>query len=188
MTAALKSDGGFSLVEVLVGLAIASVVVMGIGGLMSLAISVRASADEGNRVQRALVDLQAILHLAREATDLNIAHVADFEFSLQPVGTVSDEAPAIVQTLSLSEGSGKTMLELVRGDRHSAADLSAFEAAGLEYLTVDPDMKWQVADRIGAGHVIGARLRLQLRERVWRPLIWMVSPFETQLAVSRRSS
>jgi hypothetical protein len=174
MKPASTPDGGFSIIEVLVALALCSLVVMGIGGLVSLAVQARSSVDETAKVQVALVDLQAILLLTGEATNLAVVKptAEGFDLVIPKVGAASE----ISRRVELSASDGR--LELTRGDRIAIADLSVFDSAALEYLALDPDPAWMSGDALMQSMPVGARLRLELKDRVWRPLVWMISPFE----------
>ncbi|MBI4924136.1 MAG: prepilin-type N-terminal cleavage/methylation domain-containing protein [Devosia nanyangense] len=170
-----SADAGFSILEVLVALAIASLVTMAIGGLFVLASTVHGRVDEAERVETALLDVQGLLRIASDAVDLMIARPAADGFALVDANPGAGASPGNDQNLSLRS----KRAELARPDSAAAADLSIFEKASLEYLTVAAEgAVWKSAETLGGGKPVAVRFRLQLHARVWRPLIWIASSLD----------
>lgn len=164
------NDAGFSLVELLVAIAITSMVVLAIGGLLTLGVRVKDRGDEAMTVQIALMDVEALAGLADGEVGFALAKPTDDGFELE-------RRDGLTWSMALA---GEAV-ELRRGERISRALLSAFERVSLEYLAVTGKAgAWVEARRIGATTAsIAVRLRLQRGERVWRPLMWIAdSPAE----------
>jgi type II secretory pathway pseudopilin PulG len=171
-------DGGFSILEILVALALSSLVIMALGGLLSLVIKARTGIDEGTRIERALIDLQSILRLTGEAAGLTIADPDDAAFTLMVASAGPDHPAEVSSRVTLEVTPQTKVLALQRGNRNTHADISVFDSVALEYLHTGSEPVWGHADSVVAGPIIAARLRLAFRSRVWRPLLWIVSPFE----------
>jgi prepilin-type N-terminal cleavage/methylation domain-containing protein len=180
MMRATQSDRGFSVLEVLVALAIASTAMVALGALFQLAMRVSETMATSKRVHTALLDLQGVLQVLEEKQD-EVHGATGRSFDL-----TSPNAEAIAHvTLGAENAEGRELL--VSGPSGSTrADLAIFEDARLEYLyRIEPStLRW--AEAVPAPDaVLGARLRLTLGERVWRPLIWIVSPIDPRtLAVA----
>jgi prepilin-type N-terminal cleavage/methylation domain-containing protein len=172
----LPSDAGFTIIELLVAVAIASLVVIGIGGLFAIGSQVRSRAADNVAVQTALIDLQAMMSLATSELGLAITTPSDAGFGLA----------VLERTRTGLEGWGVHLIrspsnleiELRRGNNASSVNLSAFDTATLEYLDVTSHSPKWVGVTGGQGdEVRAARLRLGLGARVWRPLIWIPSNY-----------
>jgi hypothetical protein len=171
-----SADAGFGILEVLVALAIASLVTMAIGGLLVLASTVHGRVDEAERVETALLDVQGLLRIATDSVGLMIVRPAADGFALVDASPVAGSSPADDQNLLLRSKDASKRVELARNGSAAAADLSIFEKASLEYLTVAAEgAVWKPAATIGGGKPVAARFRLQLHARVWRPVIWLAS-------------
>lgn len=167
-----RTDSGFTIVELLVAVAIASLVVIGIGALFAVGSQVRDRAKDSTAVQSALVELQALATLATSEVGLAIVTPSETGFALAPLEV--GRAGLDGWEVQLIRASSDARLQLRRGSNTSSVDLAAFDAVGIEYLVVGS----QSADWVGGVSVAGtetraARLRLGLGPRVWRPLIWI---------------
>jgi prepilin-type N-terminal cleavage/methylation domain-containing protein len=167
-----RPDAGFSIIELLVAIAIASLVVIGIGALFAIGSQVRDRGTDSAAVQSALIDLQALATLATSEVGLTITTPSDAGFALTPLeaGRAGFEGWEV----RLTRPSPEARLELRRGSNASSVDLATFDAVSIEYLVVGS----QSTDWVGGASTAGteiraARLRLGLGARVWRPLIWI---------------
>lgn len=164
-----RGDAGFSIVELLVAIAITSLVVLAIGGLLTLGLKVRERADENMNIEAALVDLHALATLAGSEVGMSLRAAGDEGFELERGETLR-------WMVALDEGPDAPAIELRRGERASLVELSGFEAVSLEYLVPMGAMAdWVTPARTGGQPPLAARLRLSSGDRVWRPLVWIAS-------------
>jgi prepilin-type N-terminal cleavage/methylation domain-containing protein len=166
------ADAGFSLLEILVALAIASLVAMAIGGLFALTGTLRTRLSETAQLEAALVDVQGLAQLLSAEIGLRLADPAADGFELVRPDPIAGNQPAPLAQLRLAQGK---RLEVTQATRVATAEVVAFESTGLEYLVRAPGgaMKWQPASAANSAAPIAVRLRLVLRDRVWRPLLWV---------------
>lgn len=173
MRHATQSDRGFSVLEVLVALAIASTAMVALGALFQLAMRVSETIATSKRVHTALLDLQGVLDVLGETRD-EAHNTSGQSFDLT---SPRDED---VAHITLAAGGAENRELLITGSSGSTrADLTVFDEAKLEYLhRVEPaTLRW--VEAVPASDlVLAARLRLKLGERVWRPLVWIVSPID----------
>lgn len=166
------ADAGFSLLEILVALAIASLVAMAIGGLFALTGTLRARVSETAQLEAALVDVQGLAQVLSREVGLRLADPAADGFELaRPDPIASDHAVPLAQ-LRLPENG---RVEVTDATRVATAELVSFESAALEYLVRAPSggMTWQTNGAGNNAAPVAVRLRLALRDRVWRPLLWI---------------
>ncbi len=167
-----RPDAGFTIIELLVAVAIASLVVIGIGALFAITGQLRDRAADSTAVQAALVDLQALATLADSEVGLSIATPSEAGFALAPLQP--GQAQLGNWEVRLIPTAPDARLELWRGSNASSVDLAAFDAVGIEYLVVgSQSAAWTGGASIGGADVRAARLRLTLGSRVWRPLLWI---------------
>lgn len=165
-------DAGFTIIELLVAVAIASLVLIGIGGLFAVGAQVRDRAADNAAVQSALIELQALLSLATSEVGLKAAAPADTGFALDVVAERRVELEG--WSVALQRPPSGPRVELQRGASTSSVDLTAYDAAALEYLVVSSDTpSWVSAVEVAGAEIRAVRLRLELGARVWRPLIWI---------------
>ncbi len=167
--AAPPPDAGFSLIEVLVALVIASFVVMAIGGLYVLTGTLRSRATEAAQVEDTLVDLQGLQSALGDDVALTIDAPRPDGFTLAPSTTRTG------RPLQLRLTAAPLRIDLTSTSRTSGVDLSPFAEAAIEYLVrgADGRANWG-AGPVTSGQPLAARLRLALHGRVWRPLLWIV--------------
>jgi prepilin-type N-terminal cleavage/methylation domain-containing protein len=168
--ASAPSDAGFALVEMLVALAIAALVSMAIGGLFVAVSSVRDRIAEAEEVQRALLDVEAVGQRVSQRMDVAMINpsVSGFDLS-QKDGDAVDHV-----VLDLRQ---RRSMRFVVGERQLTADLAQFTDVKLEYLLrVGAQLLWKQANALAGQSPLAARLRLGLKGRVWRPLVWAAPP------------
>ena len=171
MTYAMGDDG-FSIVELLVAIAITSFVVLAIGGLLTLGLRVKERVDENGAVQSALIDLQGLAALAASEVGFVANTIGERSFTLVKESAARSPVAWSVALHSAVDGAD---IELKRERRTSAVSLTAFDTTELEYLAlVAGRYSWNTA-KGGIRSALGIRLKLQQDNRVWRPLIWIAS-------------
>ena len=168
-------DAGFSLLEILVALVIASFVVMAIGGLFALTITLRARVAETSRVEASLVDVEGLEQLLAGQIGLRIAAPTAAGFGLVRPDQVADNVAKPLVHVRLSSDPGDANIQVTVATRVATAELVSFESAALEYLVPAPsgDMNWETNRGSNSAAPVAVRLRLTLRDRVWRPLLWI---------------
>lgn len=170
--AATRPDAGFTIIELLVAVAIASLVVIGIGALFAIGATVRDRATDSAAVQAALIELQALASLANSEVGLAIVTPSEAGFALQPAEPGRSGLDG--WRVQLVRPAAGARIELHRGNNASSVDLAAFDAVGIEYLVVgSQSVAWTAGASVGGADARAARLRLTLGPRVWRPLLWI---------------
>lgn len=172
-----RPDAGFTVVELLVAVAIASLLVIGIGALFTIGAELRDRSADNAAVQAALIELQAIATLARSDVGLTIATPSETGFALIPAEASQTELAG--WEVRVTRHVPDLRLELRSRSNVSSVDLAAFDAVGLEYLVVGSEAPaWTGGASIAGAEARAARLRLTLGSRVWRPLIWIPVTFD----------
>ncbi len=168
-----SADAGFSLLELLVALAIAALVAMVIGGLFVVTATLRGRVAETARIEAALVDLQGLTQVMSSDLGLHLERASPAGFDLAPA---TADAAATTVGFRLIGAAASSVAQLTRKTLVAAASLSTFEDVGLEYLVSKPaggaDWERQPDSTVAP---VGARLLLKLHDRVWRPLLWIES-------------
>jgi len=166
----LRRDAGFTLLELLVALAISSLIVMGIGGLFAFAGDLKSRSERATAIQAALVDLRAIVTTIAGSPPviLSAARRAGFELQLaSAVGTT-----ATIAVLSFHDGA--LFADYPTAGQMTSVDLSAFDGASIEYLVYSAQTPaWVSSDLVGADGVLGARINLRERHRHWPLVLWV---------------
>lgn len=158
-------EAGFSLVEVLIAIAITSLVAMAAGGLLVLGVAARDRVDESIRIEASLLALGSLAALTGGEVWMGAESAENVGFAL--VGT--DKRWQV----DLSEGPS---IALQQRERTNRVDLSPFEDVSLEYLVRRGDGgAWVGAEAISSAELVAVRLRLASGRRVWRPLVWAAS-------------
>lgn len=167
-----RPDAGFTIVELLVAVAIASLVVIGIGALFAIGTEVRGRAADNAAVQASLIELQALAGLANSEVGLTITSPSEAGFALVPLQPGRSGLDG--WRAQLIRAATAVRIELHRGSNVSSVDLAAFDAVAIEYLVVgSSSADWTGGASVGGAAVQAARLRLALGSRVWRPLLWI---------------
>lgn len=166
-----SSDDGFSLVEVIVALAILSVLVMAIGGLIQFGSQLQSRTAHEARIELALIDALALRSdLGRWQTsgEQSVAPSSD-GFIL----TKSD-ADAVKRGITLAIDVENTLTVRSSGaDVFSSVDLSVFESAQIEYLSTVGESDWRGASAAGSEAVDAIRLVLTDEDRQWWAVLWI---------------
>ena len=177
MSRAVAHESGFSVLEVLVALAIASIATIALGAMSYLAIRVGDAVSSSRRVQIALLDLQGVQKVLGDSEAGDIVQPATGSFVL--ASSANDQPVAEVRLTGGSEPHG-----LVLSGRSvlTRADLAAFDEVGFEYLErADASGARWVATSQQSDAVLGVRMTLRLGGRVWRPLIWIAAAEQAAL-------
>lgn len=164
-TGAHSRDAGFGLVELLVALAICSLIVLGIGGLLTFVGQLRDRSESTTAVQRALLDLMAVASALSEPSGAGLVSVTPSGFTLH----VPPATP--LATVTLREG--RLEVQYSRTENAISVDLSAFETASLEYLAISSQAAdWRATLELPESP---RAVRLHLTKRLWRwpLLLWI---------------
>lgn len=168
-----QADAGFSIVELLVAVAIASLAVIAIGALFAVGLQVRDRAADNAAVQSTLIELQALMALATSEVGVELTAPSETDFALE---AVQESRAELVNWGVQLTSAPQARIELRRGSNASSVDLSAFDTAVIEYLVVSSEApSWTSGAGVGGSEARAARLRLSFGQRVWRPLIWIAS-------------
>lgn len=170
MASTAAADGGFSMVELLVTLALAALVAMAAAGLLTLGLTARDRVDQAGRLQAALVELRGLTTALAAGSRVSLFAPAADGFALR---AMTDGAPPLdLGRLRLIAGAPFSV-GYEGGGRTSSVDLSAFDQVGMEYLEVLPQAHaWKPSGQLLANPV-AARLRLASGALTWRLLLWM---------------
>lgn len=164
----MSTDAGFGMVELLVALAICSVLAMGAGGLVSLGLQLRDRAESTGQVQQALLDLRALSSEFGGGTWVGLGDVGDNGFRLCRSGPGQDAKMIGTFSLLSDRASYRT------ASATTEAVISIFKTNTLEYLVATPtEQDWRPAGALAGTRPIAARLLLGLGVRSWRMLLWM---------------
>jgi hypothetical protein len=167
MTYAAAEDG-FSIVELLVAIAITSFVMLAVGGLLTLGLRVKERVDENAAVQATLIDLQGLAALAASEVGFAMSAVSERGFELLKPRAAG---PPIAWSVELHGAE----IELQRERLKSRVNLAIFESAELEYLApATGHAEWLPAKSV-MSQALAVRLRLKRDRHVWRPLLWIGS-------------
>lgn len=162
---------GFSLVEVLVAIAIAAGLIVGLGALLTNVGELGSRAEENNRILEALIEINAFRTFVSTPAPVTLTQASTSGFVIAP--DPAEQQPVQSTEISVASATAEAKLHYTRGDASAAVDLSAFESISIEYLSVSAQtFAWQQALLADSG-VQAARLVLRRAGRTWRPLIWM---------------
>ena len=173
MAVAATVDGGFSMVELLVALALAALVAMAAAGLLTLGLSVRDRVEQTSRVQAALVELKGLTNALAAGSQVSLFAPAADGFALREA---ADGLPPLELGQFRLVAEAPPSVDYEGGGRTSSVDLSAFDQVGIEYLEVSPQAHaWNASGQL-VGSPVAARLRLTAAALTWRLLLWMKQP------------
>lgn len=170
MASVAAADGGFSMVELLVALALAALVAMAAAGLLTLGLTVRDRVDAAGRVQAALVELKGLTTALAAGSWVSLSAPAADGFTLR---AMAEGAPPLdLGRFRLIVGAPSSV-GYEGGGQASSVDLSAFDQVEMEYLEVLPQAHaWKPFGQLRINPV-AARLRLTSAALTWRLLLWM---------------
>jgi prepilin-type N-terminal cleavage/methylation domain-containing protein len=163
-----QSAAGFSLVEMLMTLVIASSIAIGLGTMFSFASELRSRVEVVEAVQMALVDLAALALQVERFPRGDIAPLGDAHVEIVAAATDGEQRFSIDlvdRQLAVIPDQGT--------QRTGAVDLSAFEAVRFEYL-LERDARFEWSDAIAAEGttILAARIVLDQGNRSWPIVIW----------------
>jgi prepilin-type N-terminal cleavage/methylation domain-containing protein len=166
-----KADTGFSLIEVVVGLAVTSAVLMGLTGVFSVVGSAKSRSEEAQVVVDALVNVKAL------ATQLG-AHKLVFGTSETDfVGFVGLFEPELRIDIGL-DGEHRLRANVVR-EPSSLIDLSNFDSVALEVFTeIGGTYSWIALSPTHPAPPLLLRVRLAKEHRMWSVVLWGAGPLD----------
>jgi prepilin-type N-terminal cleavage/methylation domain-containing protein len=168
---------GFSLVELLVALAVGSAIAVGLGGLLALAGELRSRTSDVAAVSSTLVDMETLALLLEHSRKGEITRFDDthFEIVLPPAGPRDAGALSIVvadRHITVSAGVNKASTEAAPPT--SSVDVSVFDMARFEYLLEDiGGARWAAAELTSDGAVLAVRAVLRRDHRTWPVVLWV---------------
>jgi hypothetical protein len=159
---------------VLAALAIASLVAIGLGSLLSFGAELRSRSTEGTNIQAAVLELSALSALIEEAPLLGISSISDAGFELRGLGRGTE--PDVSLRLGVLERA-VTLVSVGAGNADgpsASVDLTPFEGISIEYLTASASgPRWVGASSAVNTPVRAARLVVQARQRTWPFVLWL---------------
>lgn len=173
MTGRLHNEqAGFGLVELLVALAITSLIVVGIGGMFAFAGQLRDRSESTAAVQRTLLELFAISSALGERTGTRLTYAAatGFDIEMSPTGGEARDVQLYARIVLAAD-----RLDILYTDANSSisVDLSAFETTRLEYFatsgqTVDWQPIWERSSAPSAVRLLTTKASWQ-----WPVMLWL---------------
>lgn len=155
------------MVELLVALAIGSLVMMGAGGLLAMGLTVRERVESAEALQRNLLDLRSLTSTLVGGSFVLLGDANDSGFVLCRV--LPNSTPARLGEFRL-EGDQAVYREK---SETVSTTTDAFERVNVEYLVVGPTQQsWLTSADLQGARPVGARLRLVWREWTWPLLLW----------------
>jgi prepilin-type N-terminal cleavage/methylation domain-containing protein len=163
---------GFSLVELLVALAIGSFAAIGIGGLVGFAGQLKERTASGEAAMAALNDIATLAteleRLPRSA--MTSADKGRFEVIF------ASGAPYGERTLSVELDEGGLRAR-TGGQAVGAASLAAFDTARFDYFAADADgVGWHPPEDLTGSGVLAARVVVTSGHRAWPFVLWRQPP------------
>lgn len=165
-------ESGFSLVEVVVAMAIVGGLIVGIGALLAGVGQLGSRARASSAILEALLEVNALRSLAGVETAVIATEPSATGFVLQPVAAQGGVEPS---RFRLATESSAGRLDFTTASTSATVDLSAFETISIEYFSPADQTSFWDATPASDSDVQGARLVLRSGDRVWRPLVWMRS-------------
>lgn len=175
MTRGDAHDDGFGLVEVLMALAIASLVTIGTAGVLAFSRELHVRTVQAEVVEAAIMKLSTLAALVEGSLPSRIDGTAYDRFGIEALGAMHPRTPIVRFALQ-----GGQLLVGADGDQSQAVspssfvDLSAFDAAEFEYLVDSTEaFTWVTADQIGRASVLASRIVLIASHRRWPVVLWL---------------
>lgn len=175
-----RSDDGVSLIELIVGLAIASFLALSIGGLLTFSIQAKDRLDKASKIEASLLDLKIAAGVLDQLTPI------DASFRLDSAGTdlvMMFDAPnrdqrsirvQLVSSIAADAGDGSALrLQDDLGRMVGPVSLATFDGADLEFLAWQAGrLAWLSRDEVGDVRLLGLRVALRGEGREWKVLLW----------------
>jgi prepilin-type N-terminal cleavage/methylation domain-containing protein len=169
-----SGTAGFSMIEMLIALAIASLVMIGVGGLVAFGVELRDRSILVADIERALLDLSAFSSLIEEAGFESVGSVGDDGFELAGRRNLPSQQGFGVR---LAEGLlvvGPPGVSIEAEQAAAMAALDRFDDARMDYLVqAGSRWHWEPARNTEDQRVRGARLILKQAHRSWPVVIWV---------------
>lgn len=174
-------EAGFSLVEVLVALVVASMLALAVGGLIGFAIDLEDRSERSDKTIAAILDLEAlrsaILEAAGPSKGVAIDEARRSGFKLIAERD-RQNIPMMIEILAAADARPAAInLTFGMADDATAStvDLSQFDTAMIDYLVSSAEiLSWTGGDSVG-DVALAARLLVTQGTRQWAVPLWVVS-------------
>lgn len=173
-------DAGFTLLEVLVALVLASLLMIAVGALFVFVGQLRDRVKTTGMIEQSLLDARAAGSvLSSWSSGLNKVSVATVDvtgFSIQRISAADGMTAVARVTLRPSADRHASFLSISNSadTSPSSVDLSAFDTAEIEYLTsTAQSIAWVKPDQLGAAKPRAIRLDLTSNPRRWLVILWV---------------
>jgi prepilin-type N-terminal cleavage/methylation domain-containing protein len=169
-----RGSAGFSLVELLVALAVASAVIVGLGAIFVFAGELRSRTSEVAAVDSALVDVAVLGLQVERFAKAGIVVKSRTQFDLVPLADADHVLSFTLSSEDRSLDMDRPTLSFDGSPQRTSVDVSVFDVAQFEYLLDDAGVpRWTAAESQPPTEVLAARLLLKKRHRTWPLVIWV---------------
>lgn len=169
-------DEGFGIVEVLVGLAIASIALLALSTILSFVSTAQGRVIESEAVIKALVDAKAL------AGELDNYRTSVATSSPELVILTEEDSAEPFLTLDIA---GEQLTAVLDGRQFAQIDLSIFDQRTLEYFSRagDTQFSWRPLSGDAASDALLIRVSLEKGPRTWSVVLWVRNSSPGPLAV-----
>lgn len=166
------ADEGIGILELLVGLAITSLLVVAVGWFLSMAVGLRNLTDRSSDIDRALLRLTGLEANLTHAPGKVVRDGSNLKIDYEAVG--HGKYSAKLQFRELADAGTRSIVAVGDTLPEASVDLSSFDIVSLQVFSGDAgSMTWKPLSAIGASDQIeGVRLQLGAMSRSWYPILW----------------
>lgn len=175
-----EGDAGFTLLEVLVALVLASLLMIAVGGLFVFVGQLHDRVKTTGLIEQSLLDARAAgAVLSSWSSGLNKVSITGIDpagFSVQRISAADGTTAVARVTLGGSDDKHAAFLGVSNSADAppSSVDLSAFDTAEIEYLTsTAQSIAWVRTDQLGTAKLRAIRLDLTSNLRRWFVILWV---------------
>lgn len=169
---ATDSTSGLSIIEVLVALAITSLLALALGGMIAAAMNLQSTSERLDDIEFALLRVAGMAgnfsHSAASVKTVGEENYVGFSYALQGIPSYTASLKLVAansENPKILEASGPN---LPRGE----VELSNFDHVKIEVFTAESGSWLDIAEVGGDQSISGVRLRLTALSRSWFPVIW----------------
>lgn len=170
------NDRGVTLVELLIGLAIASMLAMALGGLLTFSVQAKDSVDRASAVTGSLIELEISADLLDRLIPVNATLRLDRQSNALSVwAETPNTAPQRIRIeLQSADDQGSALvLSDDKGHDIGPVSLAVFDTVEIDFLVLKNDrLAWIPAAEARGGGLLGMRLLVEANGRHWPVLLW----------------